>query len=57
MGRRQVATDDGEDVIEACDRCGYLLAGVANCGYCGEPRCPVCGCYCATDEADVDSLW
>ena len=40
---------------EACDRCMYHLAGVRNCPYCGEPRCPVCGCLCPeTAEWDDD---
>jgi hypothetical protein len=51
MSRTTSKTDSGDGELEVCDRCGYILDGVKNCGYCGEPKCPICGCYCGGGEA------
>jgi len=53
MGRVNVPCDDGSDDLEVCDQCGYILDGVRNCGYCGEPKCPICGCFCGDTPGEI----
>ena len=42
---------------DQCERCGFFKSG-KTCPYCGENKCPICGCLCGPgsdwDEDDVD---
>jgi hypothetical protein len=56
MARTTALTDNGDRELAVCDRCGFFLDGVRNCGYCGEPKCPVCGCLCGGAEWDEETV-
>lgn len=50
MSRTTALSDDRKRTLEVCDGCGFFLDGARNCGYCGEPKCPICGCLCGGGE-------
>jgi hypothetical protein len=54
MARTIAYSDPSRRELEVCDQCGFFLDGVRNCGWCGEPKCPICGCLCGGGEADED---
>jgi hypothetical protein len=54
MARTTIPDDPEGRIGPICDQCGFFLDGARNCGYCGEPKCPICGCLCGGGEMDEE---